>query len=62
MANYLIGTYKMSEEEIAKMKSDAEKRESQAGSTMLTLMAISNANKRQRLQLVASQSRASPFL
>ena len=38
MENYLIGTYKMTEAEIAKMKSDAEKKANQGGSPMIVIL------------------------
>jgi cytochrome b involved in lipid metabolism len=40
LAKYLIGTYKLSEEEIAKMKADAEKKAASGGSSSMLIITI----------------------
>mmetsp|Transcript_14552 Transcript_14552/g.23653 ORF Transcript_14552/g.23653 Transcript_14552/m.23653 type:complete len:135 (+) Transcript_14552:101-505(+) len=40
LAKYLIGNYKLTEEELAKMKADAEKKAAQGGSSSMILIVV----------------------
>lgn len=40
LEKHLIGTYKLSEEEIAKMKADAEKKVTQGGSSSMLMIIV----------------------
>jgi cytochrome b5 len=40
LAKYLIGNYKLTEEELAKMKADAEKKAAQGGSSSMMLIVL----------------------
>jgi cytochrome b involved in lipid metabolism len=43
LKKYLIGTYKISAEQLAKMKADAEKKASQGGSTTMIVVLVALA-------------------